>query len=53
MTYASAKSRLLEFNAGGNKYRLIARVIYEYHRVYVKRVLTHRQYDAGKWKGQR
>jgi mRNA interferase HigB len=40
------------FNVGGNKYRLVARVYYPYQRVYVKAVLTHREYDAGKWKEQ-
>src|SRR5437763_489797 len=40
------------FNIGGNKYRLIARVIYEYRRIYVKRVLTHVEYDQNKWKEQ-
>jgi mRNA interferase HigB len=40
------------FNIGGNKYRLVTRVFYDYRRVYVKAVLTHREYDAGKWKEQ-
>jgi mRNA interferase HigB len=38
------------FNIGGNKYRLIARIRYSSHKVYVLKVLTHKQYDAGKWK---
>jgi mRNA-degrading endonuclease HigB of HigAB toxin-antitoxin module len=38
------------FNIGGNKYRLITRVEYPFHAVYVKCVLTHRQYDSDKWK---
>lgn len=40
------------FNIGGNKFRLVARIFYEYQRVYVKAVLTHREYDAAKWKEQ-
>jgi mRNA interferase HigB len=40
------------FNIGGNKYRLIARIIYDYRRIYVKRVLTHREYDSRKWEAQ-
>jgi mRNA interferase HigB len=40
------------FNVGGNKYRLITRIIYQYRRIYVKRVLTHKQYDARKWEAQ-
>jgi mRNA interferase HigB len=39
-------------NIGGNKYRLIARIIYEHHLVYVKRVLTHAAYTKGRWKEQ-
>ena len=40
------------FNIGGNKYRLVARVLYDCQRVYVKAVLTHAEYDATKWKEQ-
>jgi mRNA interferase HigB len=38
------------FNIGGNKYRLIAVIHYDRKKVYVRRVLTHSDYDAGKWK---
>jgi mRNA interferase HigB len=38
------------FNIGGNKYRLIAWVNYKTHTVYVRNVLTHSDYDKGKWK---
>lgn len=40
------------FNIGGNKYRLVARVYYDYQRVYVKTVLSHKEYDAAQWKEQ-
>jgi mRNA interferase HigB len=40
------------FNIGGNKYRLVARVLYNFQRVYVKAVLTHAQYETAKWKEQ-
>ena len=40
------------FNVGGNKYRLVARIDYDYARVFVKAVLTHKQYDAESWKDQ-
>lgn len=39
------------FNVGGNKYRLITTVNYPGQVVIVGIVLTHRQYNAGKWKG--
>jgi mRNA interferase HigB len=48
------------FNVGGNKYRLIARVVYADRpgpggrrfkgRVYILHVLTHAEYDADRWK---
>ena len=37
------------FNLGGNKYRLVAAVHYDYPRVFVLRVMTHEEYDANKW----
>ena len=33
------------FNVGGNKYRLVVHVAYEYRRVLIKFVGTHREYD--------
>lgn len=41
---------LTVFNIGGNKYRLVARIRYDYQLVNVRCVLTHEEYDAGKWK---
>ena len=41
---------LTVFNIGGNKYRLVARIRYDYQLINVRAVLTHREYDAGKWK---
>jgi len=41
---------LTVFNIGGNKYRLIARVRYDYKLVNVRHVLTHSEYDQGAWK---
>ena len=38
------------FNIGGNKYRLIAGIHFDAQRLYVKAVLTHREYDKGDWK---
>lgn len=41
---------LIVFNIGGNNYRLIAAVHFNRKRVYVRHVLTHREYDQGAWK---
>jgi mRNA interferase HigB len=38
------------FNIGGNKARLIAAVHYNRQKLYIRAVLTHREYDAGTWK---
>jgi len=38
------------FNIAGNKYRLIAVIHYNTQRVYVRNILTHKEYDLGKWK---
>ena len=41
---------LVVFNIAGNKYRLIASIHFNRGKVYVRRVLTHREYDRGEWK---
>ena len=41
---------LIVFNIGGNKYRLIASIHFNRGKVYIRHVLTHREYDEGKWK---
>ena len=33
------------FDIGGNKYRLVAHVAYKFHRVLIKFVGTHKEYD--------
>ncbi len=38
------------FNIAGNKYRLVARIRYPSHKVYILKVMTHAEYDTGKWK---
>jgi len=38
------------FNVGGNKYRLITSVHFNRSKLYVRDVLTHREYDEEKWK---
>lgn len=41
---------LYVFNIGGNKYRLIAYIRFQAQIVYVKAVLSHKEYDKGLWK---
>ncbi len=41
---------MVVFNIGGNKYRLVARVRYDYALVNVRAVLAHAEYDAERWK---
>ena len=38
------------FNIRGNHYRLIAKISKKWKKVWVRRVLTHREYDRGEWK---
>ncbi len=51
-TYPSADlvGRYVVFNIGGNKYRLVARIVYRSQTVFIVAVLTHEEYDLGKWK---
>ena len=39
------KSGRVIFNVCGNKYRLVVRVNYDYARVYIRFIGTHREYD--------
>jgi len=41
---------LTVFNIGGNKYRLIARICYVPHIIYVIKILTHDDYMKENWK---
>ncbi len=47
---ADKVGKLTVFNIGGNKVRLIAAIHYNRRKVYIRAVLTHKEYDAGKWK---
>lgn len=49
VTVASG-SPVIVFNAGGNKYRLIASCHCNAGRLYVLRILTHAAYDSGRWR---
>ena len=41
---------LVVFNIGGNKYRLVASIHFNRGKVYIRRVLTHEEYDRGGWR---
>ncbi len=38
------------FNISGNKYRLVSVIKYRWQIVYIRHILTHAEYDKGKWK---
>ncbi len=47
---ADKVGKLTVFNIGGNKVSLIAAIHYNRKKVYIRAVLTHKEYDAEKWK---
>ena len=47
---ASIVGNCIVFNIGGNKYRLVARVLYPSQKVFVLKAMTHEAYDENKWK---
>ena len=38
------------FNVGGNQYRIAAVIHYDKQRIYVRSVMTHREYDKNLWR---
>jgi mRNA interferase HigB len=46
---ASPVGNCVVFNIGGNKYRLITRILYPSQKVFVLKVMTHVEYDKGRW----
>ena len=47
---ADKVGKLTIFNIGGNKVRVIAAIHYNRKKIYIRAVLTHKEYDEGKWK---
>jgi mRNA interferase HigB len=47
---ADQVGKLTVFNIGGNQARLIAAIHYNRRKCYIRAVLTHDEYDRGRWK---
>ena len=47
---ASLVGNCVVFNIGGNKYRLITRILYSSQKFFVLKCMTHAEYDEDKWK---
>ena len=48
--HADAVGTCTVFNVAGNKYPLITWIKYEKLTIFTRFVLTHREYDKGRWK---
>ena len=48
--HADQVGKFTVFNIGGNKARLIAALHYNRNKAFIRHVLTHKEYDAAKWK---
>jgi len=48
--HADQVGKLTVFNIGGNKARLIAAIHYNRQKGYIRAVLTHDEYNKGRWK---
>lgn len=49
---ASLVGNCVVFNIGGNKYRLVTRILYPSQKVFVLRVMSHGEYDEDTWKDE-
>ena len=47
---ASLVGNCAVFNIGGNKYRLVTRILYPSQKVFILKIMTHREYDDDRWK---
>lgn len=47
---ADKVGKLTVFNIGGNNVRLIAAIHYNRQKVYIRAILSHKDYDQDKWK---
>ena len=49
---ADQVGKLTVFNIAGNKYRLIAYIVFSAKRIYIRHILTHKKYNKGDWKAR-
>ena len=49
---ADLVGRYTVFNIRGNKYRLLSRIVYRSQTVFIVAIMTHEEYDLGKWKNE-
>lgn len=42
--------KFIVFDIGGNKFRLVTVVHFKYRKIYIRAVLTHKDYDKDYWK---
>lgn len=49
---ASLVGSCVIFNIGGNKYRLITRILYSSQKVFILRAMPHAEYAEDKWKDE-
>jgi mRNA interferase HigB len=47
---ADQVGKLTVFNVSGNKYRLVTFVDYTHQKIFIRKVLTHADYDKNDWK---
>ncbi len=48
--HADLVGRFVVFNVAGNNYRLIAEIYFDSQLILIRHILTHSEYDRGKWK---
>jgi mRNA interferase HigB len=48
--HADLVGECIVFNVGGNKYRLITKINFRAKIIYIRFILTHKEYDQDKWK---
>jgi|SRR6266481_3811990 len=49
---ASLVGNCVVFNIGGNKYRLVTRILFPSQKVFILKVMAHAEYDKNKWQDE-